>query len=261
MAKQSLYTIGYTSFVHNSEVDIERMMLTLRQLQVNYLVDVRSSPYSGQFPQTNCDILKGAGKAFGIPYVHMGELGAQAKVEQAIFSRASEIFFEQDAFPISKSNRPEHTELQPSEEIVDFNKFRHDDYFVSGLKRIEVAYQKGFTLCLMCSEKQPMNCHRYFLISRALNNKFGEWLEIKHIAIKDGQIVLLSQSDLDKQLEDTVCQKRHLTKETLLTPSLLGGSLLDNYHGDSLQAKLDDYCDRYWNLMHGWKKGSVNDND
>ncbi len=191
----------------------------------------------------------------------MGELGAQAKVEQAVFSRASEIFFEQDAFPISKSNRPEHTELQPSEEIVDFNKFRHDDYFVSGLKRIEVAYQKGFTLCLMCSEKQPMNCHRYFLISRALNNKFGEWLEIKHIAIKDGQIVLLSQSDLDKQLEDTVCQKRHLTKETLLTPSLLGGSLLDNYHGDSLQAKLDDYCDRYWNLMHGWKKGSVNDND
>ena len=98
------------------------------------------APPPGQFPQTNCDILKSAGKAFGVPYVHMGELGAQAKVEQAVFSRASEIFYEQDAFPISKSNRPEHTELQSSDEIVDFNKFRHDDYFVSGLKRIEVAY-------------------------------------------------------------------------------------------------------------------------
>ncbi len=40
MAKQSLYTIGYTSFVHNSEVDIERMMLTLRQLQVNFLKQI-----------------------------------------------------------------------------------------------------------------------------------------------------------------------------------------------------------------------------
>ena len=103
MAKQSLYTIGYTSFVHNSEVDIERMMLTLRQLQVNYLVDVRSSPYSGQFPQTNCDILKGAGKAFGIPYVHMGELGAQAKVEQAVFSEHQKSFLNKMLFLSQKA--------------------------------------------------------------------------------------------------------------------------------------------------------------
>ena len=29
---------------------------------------------------------------------------------------------------------------------------------------------------------------------------------------------------------------------------------IDNYYGDTIADKIDDFCDRYWNLMHGWKK-------
>ena len=29
---------------------------------------------------------------------------------------------------------------------------------------------------------------------------------------------------------------------------------VDNYYGDTISDKIDDFCDRYWNLMHGWKK-------
>lgn len=261
MVKQYLYTIGYTSFLYNNQLDIKRLMTTLRQYQVNYLVDVRSVPYSGQFPQTNADNLRAAGKAYGIPYVHMPELGAKADAQQDVFSLASEVFFDDDVFPIAKSNRPEKTELQSSDYIVDFNKFRHDDYFISGLNRIKVAYEKGFTLCLMCSEKYPMDCHRYFLISKALADRFGERLEIRHITLKNGQLSFLTQQELDRQLEDLVCTKRKLNKEAILTPSLLGDSILDKYCGDSQPAKFKDYCDRFWNLFHGWKKGNLNNYD
>ena len=30
--------------------------------------------------------------------------------------------------------------------------------------------------------------------------------------------------------------------------------ILDNYFGDTQEDKICDFCDRYWNLIHGWKK-------
>lgn len=109
-----------------------------------------------------------------------------------------------------------------SDEIVDFRKFRCDEYFKKGLGRIEDAYDKGFTLCLMCSEKKPMNCHRYFLICKALENRFNEWLDIRHIVeISDGTIGYISNEDLDKQLEKIVCEKKVFLAPCLKTPSLI----------------------------------------
>ena len=29
---------------------------------------------------------------------------------------------------------------------------------------------------------------------------------------------------------------------------------IDNYFGKTRQEKIEDFCDRYWNLLHGWKK-------
>ena len=100
--------------------------------------------------------------------MNMPEIGAKATNQQDVFSKATDIFLEQEVFPIAKSYRPEKTELHGSDIIVNFKKFRNDKYFISGLRRIEDAYAKDFTLCLMCSEKKPIDCHRYFLISKAL---------------------------------------------------------------------------------------------
>lgn len=269
MDKQYLYTIGYTSFMRTNDLDIDksnnldldRLFATLKEYQVNYLCDVRSVPYSGQFPDANAKYLKLKGKEYGIPYVHMPELGAKAQADQDVFSPACEVFFENEVFPIAKSNRPEKTELQGSDEIVDFNKFRYDEFFVSGLKRIEVAYEKGFTLCLMCSEKQPMDCHRYFLIGKALHNKFSDWLEVRHIVMRQGKSEVITQSQLDSELENIVFERRGINKDEILTPSLFGDSVLDKYYGETQQEKLNDYCDRFWNLRHGWKKGNLNNYD
>ena len=251
--KKYIYTIGYTLFQKGNTIDIENLFETLKIYNIKFLVDVRSVPFSKQYPRCNANNMKIVGKNLGIPYMNMPEIGAKANSEQDVFSKASDIFFEQSVFPIAKSNRPEKTELLGSDEIVDFRKFRHDEYFISGLKRIEDAYDKGYSLCLMCSEKKPMDCHRYFLISKALEQRFGDWLEVRHIIEKsDGNIGYMSNYDLDKQLEKFVCEKKHM-----LSP-MFKDDILDNYHGETEQEKINDFCDRYWNLLHGWKKFNYN---
>lgn len=256
MNKKYIYTVGYTLFQNGNTIDVNHLFDTLKKYGVNFLIDVRSVPFSKQYPQCNADNMKIAGKELGIPYMNMPEIGAKASSQQEVFTKASDIFFEQEVFPIAKSYRPEKTELLSSDEIVDFRKFRHDEYFISGLKRIEDAYDKNFTLCLMCSEKNPMDCHRYFLVSKALEQRYGDWLEVRHIIEKtDGEICFISNSDLNKQLEKFVCEKKHV-----LIPMFKEG-ILDKYFGKTEQDKLNDFCDRYWNLLHGWKRFNYNNNE
>ncbi|MCM1311681.1 MAG: DUF488 domain-containing protein [Roseburia sp.] len=256
MNKKKIYTVGYTLFQQDNTINIDILFDTLKIYDIDFLVDVRSVPFSKQYPQCNADNMKIAGKKLGIPYMNMSEIGAKVSSLQEVFSKASDIFFEKEVFPIRKSYRPERTELFGSEEIVDFRKIRNDEYFVSGLKRIKDAYDKDFTLCLMCSEKKPMDCHRYFLISKALEQRFGNWLEVRHIIKNtDGSIGDISNRELDKQLERLVCEE----KEMLLP--MYKDNILVKYFGESTKEKLYDFCDRYWNLLHGWKRFNYNNNE
>ncbi len=259
--KKIIYTVGYTLFQTSRGLDVDSMYSTLQQYGIEFLIDVRSVPYSKQYPQCNAEALKLMGRRYNVRYGHMPELGAKVDPQQDVYSKASDIFFE-DIFPISKSNRPEKTELLSHEEIVDFRKFRNEDYFISGIKRIETAYDQGHVLALMCSEKNPIDCHRYFLVSKKLEEKFGSWLTVKHI-IQDkvGQISTVTNSELDSELSELIFKKNEVKKLDILAPSFYGPAKIDNYFGKTQQDKINDFCDRYWNLMHGWKKtGTTNSN-
>lgn len=255
MSKAKIYTVGYTLFSDRTGVNIDQMYDTLLEFGVSYLADVRSVPFSKQYPQCNSNSLKSNGTQHSVPYIHVPELGAKASVEQDVFSKAEDIFFD-NIFPIAASKRPEKTELRGNEEIVDFNKFRNDDFFLQGIKRVENAYDKNFTLALMCSEKDPMNCHRYFLVSRKLEQVFSDWLEVEHIIKNEnGEITTITNKELDKLLQDTIFKKDEVKRLKLLEADLFTGEAkIDNYFGNDNQSKTNDFCDRYWNLMHGWKK-------
>jgi hypothetical protein len=261
MEKRKLYTLGYTMFQNGSVIDTESMLKTLKNFNVTHLVDVRSIPYSKQFPQCNANNLKVSAKHFSITYGHMPELGAKASPMQNVFSKASDIFFE-DLFPISKSNRPENTELYPHEQIVDFQKFRKDEYFSEGIKRIERAYDNGFILALLCSEKRPIDCHRFFFVSKKIEEIFGNWIEIHHITKnKTGKIVTVSNDDINKELSELVLNKSEIKKLDVLNSSFFEPAKINNYFGTTLQDKVIDFCDRYWNLLHGWKMETKNQNN
>ena len=262
MDKRKLFTFGYTLFQKGSEIDINKMFSILREFNVTHLVDVRSVPYSKQYPQCNTNYLKNAGKSFSIPYIHIPELGAKASPMQDVFSTAAEIFFE-DIFPIAKSNRPEKTELYAEDKIVDFNKFRNDEYFSDSIKRIEKANEQNYTVALMCSEKEPINCHRYFLVSKKIEQKFGDWIEVEHIIQKTkDDFSTISNKELDKQLSDIILSKKEIENLKILYTNIFEPektAIIENYFGNTTQERINDFCDRYWNLMHGWKK-EVNNN-
>lgn len=260
MSKLKLYTLGYTLFQNGNMIDIEKMLNTLKDFKVSHLVDVRSVPYSKQFPQCNADNLKLASKHFSISYGHMPELGAKASPMQDVFSKASDIFFE-DIFPISKSNRPEKTELFDYEEIVDFQKFRNDEYFSEGIKRIEKAYENEYTVALMCSEKRPVDCHRFFFVSQKIEEKFGDWIEVLHITKnKNGEIETVSNENINTELSEVIFNKTEIKKLDVLNSSFFESAKIENYFGNTLQDKKNDFCDRYWNLLHGWKLNKNNNN-
>ncbi|MBV6454422.1 DUF488 domain-containing protein [Flavobacterium filum] len=260
MSKLKLYTLGYTLFQNGNMIDIEKMLNTLKDFKVSHLVDVRSVPYSKQFPQCNADNLKLASKHFSISYGHMPELGAKASPMQDVFSKASDIFFE-DIFPISKSNRPEKTELFDYEEIVDFQKFRNDEYFSEGIKRIEKAYENEYTVALMCSEKRPVDCHRFFFVSQKIEEKFGDWIEVLHITKnKNGEIETVSNENINTELSEVIFNKTEIKKLDVLNSSMFESAKIENYFGNTLQDKKNDFCDRYWNLLHGWKLNKNNNN-
>ncbi len=257
MEKLKLYTLGYTLFQNENIIDIEKMLNTLKDFNVSHLIDVRSVPYSKQFPQCNANNLKLASKNFSISYGHMPELGAKANLLQDVFSKASDIFFD-EIFPISKSNRPENTELFGNEEIVDFKKFRKNEYFLEGINRIEKAYENDYTLALLCSEKRPLDCHRFFFISQKIEEKFGDWIEVIHITKnKNGEIETISNENINIELSKVIFKRSEIKKLNILDPNIFESAKINNYFGNTLQDKKNDFCDRYWNLLHGWK---LNDN-
>lgn len=88
-------------FQKGNTIDIGTLFETLQKYDINFLVDVRSVPFSKQYPQCNADSMKIAGKDLGVPYMNMPEIGAKANSGQEVFSKASDIFFEQSVFPIA----------------------------------------------------------------------------------------------------------------------------------------------------------------
>ena len=92
MNKKYIYTIGYTLFQKDNIIDIYDLFETVIKYGVNFLVDVRSVPFSKQYPQCNSDNMKIIGKKIGISYMNMPEIGAKASIEQNVYSKASDIF-------------------------------------------------------------------------------------------------------------------------------------------------------------------------
>jgi uncharacterized protein (DUF488 family) len=154
-----LYTIGHST--HSSEAFIE----LLSAHSVTAVCDVRSSPYSKFNPQFNRETLQKELKLHGIAYVFLGkELG------------------------------PRSDDLSCyTEGKVQYSKLAETDLFHQGLERLKNG-MKSYRIALMCSEKDPITCHRTILICRHLRL---QEIEIQHI-LEDG--TLENNRDSEKRL-------------------------------------------------------------
>ena len=157
----SLFTIGHTNHTHEVFVGL------LKQHGINYVLDVRSTPYSRYTDQFNKEIISQVLEDSGIIYRYMGKyFGA----------------------------RQEDRTLYTSEGYLDFEKTRESDQFKSGLHNVKKGLDAGNNIALMCTEKDPFDCHRTIMVSRGFEL---EGIEVQHI-LEDGS--LESQDEIDQRL-------------------------------------------------------------
>ena len=160
MSKQ-LFTVGH------SNLSIEDFIDLLREYRVNAIADVRSHPYSGYLPHFNRDLLKLELLKAKIKYVFLGEqLGA----------------------------RPKDLSCYINGKAV-YKKIADSDSFKVGIERILTGVNT-YSIALMCSEKDPLSCHRTILICKHLR-RFE--IDIAHIIDRNS---LESHSDLENRLLD-----------------------------------------------------------
>jgi uncharacterized protein (DUF488 family) len=159
--KPVIYTVGHST--HQLEYFLE----LLQEYSVNCIVDVRSVAASSYNPQYNKEPLSNFLKNNRITYLHFSEeFGA-------------------------RHNDPD---LLDEEGKVDFEKVRKSWNFKRGVERLWQGINKNFAIALMCSESDPLDCHRFSMVSIALEK---DGFAVKHI-LKDK--TLKSNADLELQL-------------------------------------------------------------
>jgi uncharacterized protein (DUF488 family) len=156
----TLHTIGYGTRT------LEELVAALKAHRVEFLLDVRSSPYSKFKPEFSKEALEAVLKARGIRYVFIGDtLGGQPR--------------DPDCYTDGK---------------VDYEKVRQQPFFQAGLERLRKAHEQRLRAALMCSEGRPEQCHRSKMIGEALA---AVGISVAHID-EDGQ--LLSQTQVMDRL-------------------------------------------------------------
>lgn len=159
-----VFTIGHSNHTFDDFVHL------LGRHGVDVVVDVRSMPYSRRVPQFNHETLQQSLRGRNVAYLYMGDrLGARYNDPQLI--------------------RPDGR--------VDLKRVAEMPAFQSAVQSIVQAVEKGHRIALMCSEGDPFDCHRFVLVSRALQSAGARMFHI----MPDGQLVCNSV------LEDRLLEK------------------------------------------------------
>ncbi|RWI66025.1 DUF488 domain-containing protein [Mesorhizobium sp.] len=156
-----VFTIGH------SMLSYESFFALLKLHGVNAIADVRTSPFSRHFPHFNKENLQRELGGDRVKYVFLGqELGGRPKSKQ---------FF--------------------CEGVADYERMARTEEFACGLDRV-VEGAKSYRIALMCSERNPLDCHRCLLVGRALHE---QGVKVQHIL---GNGHLLDQGQIEAQLLD-----------------------------------------------------------
>ena len=139
----------------HSNSPIGRFITLLIETGVDAVADVRSTPYSRFFPWFSCNNLQVHLKAAGIAYLAYGE---------------------------TLGGRPGDASLY-CDGVADYEAMARTAAFQSGLDRLQNDMAKR-RVCLMCAEREPPDCHRCLLVSRALA---ARGVAIGHV-LHDGSI-------------------------------------------------------------------------
>ena len=134
--------------IGHSNHSIEKFLSLLESHGITLVADVRTHPYSKYCNQFNREILSARLQAENIKYIYLGkDLGGKSK------------------------------------DFVDYKQLANRQEFRQAIMHL-IKASEGNRVALMCAEKDPITCHRFTLVCRALK---AEGLHIRHI-LEDGSI-------------------------------------------------------------------------
>jgi uncharacterized protein (DUF488 family) len=129
-----IYTIGHSTHEMPQFLDL------LAHFGIDVVIDVRSSPYSRHVPHFNRETLYGALEASGIAYCFMGAV---------------------------LGGRPRDLSCYTAGE-VDYDLIRGKEWFQAAVDQLIELISEPGNYALMCSEADPLACHRHNLLAREL---------------------------------------------------------------------------------------------
>jgi uncharacterized protein (DUF488 family) len=133
MAEFNLSSIGHFN------IPAERFVKMLRGAGVDAVADVRSTPYSRFFPWFSGKKLAGLLAREAMAYLPYGD---------------------------ALGGRPRDPALY-RDGIADYEAMARQPEFQAGLERLR-ADASRCRVCLLCAEREPLDCHRCLLVGRAL---------------------------------------------------------------------------------------------
>jgi uncharacterized protein (DUF488 family) len=128
-----LMTIGH------SNLPADRFITLLRDSNVSAVIDVRSVPFSRWCPWFSTKALATGLAAGGLAYLQLGD---------------------------KLGGRPRDPQLY-CDGIADYEAMARRPEFRAGLDRV-IDETRRHRVCLLCSEREPLDCHRCLLVGRAL---------------------------------------------------------------------------------------------
>lgn len=157
-----IFTIGYAGF------DIDSFISVLKKYKINSLIDVRSQPHSKFYKDFDKASLSETLDKYHICYRnYYKEFGA----------RQSNVRYYPNGY-------------------LDFSMYVKSTEFLAGMDRLIKAMPLGFTFVLMCSEKDPITCHRNIMVAKEF---YHRGINVSNI-LSDGSTI--SQDKIEERLVD-----------------------------------------------------------
>ena len=150
-----IYTVGHSNI--EPDVFIEH----LKRYNIDVLVDVRSKPYSQYVPSFNKDSVERLCKTNKIQHVFLGDL---------------------------LGGKPDDVSVVRDGNKINYYVLSEKSYFLTGIDKL-LEQANTHTVCIMCSEGQPDECHRNLLITPALEERD---VKVEHI-LPDGTTISSGQ--------------------------------------------------------------------
>ncbi len=145
-----IFTIGYGGR------ETDEFIALLNRYRIDTLFDVRSQPYSRFSPDFCKERLSAILNRNGINYEFMGD---------------------------SLGGRPDDSRCytyspQRKKKLLDARKCETRDFYRNGISRLKQALSDGRRIVIMCSELEPHDCHRGYVLGKTLD---GDEIAVTHI--------------------------------------------------------------------------------